>query len=119
MSQATLADGDVEKQDGPEDHFRSHGDTPRPSHEEKEGADGAADGAADGTAHPPEKKELKEWECYDKLGYSYPWWKKWGILSIIFCVQVSMNWNASFYASSILLYAKHLISLSRPDVRDK
>jgi hypothetical protein len=37
MSQATLGDGDVEKQEpGPDDHFRSHGGTPRPSHEEKE-----------------------------------------------------------------------------------
>lgn len=52
-------------------------------------------------------KELKEWECYDKLGYSFPWWKKWGIISVIFAVQTSMNWNASFYASSITLYAKH------------
>ncbi|KAJ6160616.1 Major facilitator superfamily domain general substrate transporter, partial [Penicillium chermesinum] len=63
-------------------------------------AEKATDGYTD-------RKELKEWECYDKLGYSFPWWKKWGIISVIFAVQTSMNWNASFYASSITLYAKH------------
>jgi MFS family permease len=106
MSQIVLGDGDVEKQEGPEEHFRSHGAAPRPSHEEKDGEDGAANGGADGTSHPSGKRELKEWECYDKLGFSFPRWKKWTIISVIFCVQVSMNWNASFYASSISLYAK-------------
>jgi len=83
--------------DGADGRVHSPGGTPKPSHEEKEGVDGASG----------EKHELKESDCYDKLGYSYPDWKKWGIISIIFAVQVSMNWNASFYASSITLYAKH------------
>ncbi|KAJ5670821.1 uncharacterized protein N7477_006184 [Penicillium maclennaniae] len=80
----------------------SPGGTPKPSHEEKEGIDGA-NGYADGS----EKPELKEWQCYEKLGYSFPAWKKWWIITVIFAIQVSMNWNASFYASSITLYAKH------------
>lgn len=42
-----------------------------------------------------DKVELKEDQCYDKLGFSWPAWKKWGILSVIFIVQVSMNFNAS------------------------
>lgn len=100
-----LTDGDVvsdvEKQsNGADGHVRSPGGTPRPSHDEKEGMDGLADGHG-------EKTELKEWDCYDKLGFSFPWWKKWGIISVIFAVQTSMNWNASFYASGTSLYATH------------
>lgn len=88
---------------GTDGRVHSPGGTPKPSHEEEEGIDGAPDGYA----NESEKSELKEWDCYDKLGYSYPKWKKWWIISVIFAIQVSMNWNASFYASSILLYAKH------------
>lgn len=80
----------------------SPGGTPKPSHEEKEGIDGA-NRDENGT----EKSELKEWQCYERLGYSFPAWKKWWIITVIFLIQVSMNWNASFYASSITLYAKH------------
>ncbi|KAJ6148860.1 hypothetical protein N7471_000059 [Penicillium samsonianum] len=99
FSNQDQADGDVEKQDDSDGEIRPPGGTHRPSRRKKEGADGAVNGHA--------REELKEWECYDKLGYSYPWWKKWGIISIIFAVQTSMNFNASFYASSITLYAKH------------
>ncbi|KAJ5167629.1 uncharacterized protein N7482_003223 [Penicillium canariense] len=106
MSRPPMTDGDVEKQDGADGGMHSPGGTPRPSHEEKEGADGAHR-ANDAGNSPTDHKELKEWECYDKLGYSFPPWKKWCIISVIFAVQVSMNWNASFYASSISLYAKH------------
>jgi MFS family permease len=90
--------------DGTNGRVHSPGGTPKPSHEEKEGIDGAPDGYANGQET---KTELKEWECYDKLGYSYSSVKKWAIISVIFAIQVSMNWNASFYASSITLYASH------------
>lgn len=43
------------------------------------------------------KKELKEDDAYDKLGFSFPTWKKWAILSTIFMVQMSMNFNTSVY----------------------
>ena len=33
---------------------------------------------------------LKEVECYEKLGFCYPQYKKWIILSVIFAIQVSM-----------------------------
>ncbi|KAJ5567811.1 Major facilitator superfamily domain general substrate transporter [Penicillium sp. DV-2018c] len=91
----TQPDGDLEKQDESDGHA---GGTPGRTRGSKEGANGL-----DGHG----KVELKEWDCYDKLGYTFPWWKKWGILSVIFAVQTSMNFNASFYASSISLYAKH------------
>ena len=48
-----------------------------------------------------EKILLTEDECYDKLGFSFSTSRKWFILSIIFAVQVSMNFNASVYASAI------------------
>lgn len=54
-----------------------------------------------------EKIELTEQECYDKLGYSWPKWKKWSILTVVFIVQVSMNFNASFYANDVGLLSKH------------
>lgn len=54
-----------------------------------------------------QKTELTEEACYDKLGYSWPWWKKWTILIVIFLVQVSMNFNASFYADDVGLISKH------------
>lgn len=47
------------------------------------------------------KIELTQEECYDKLGFSYADSRKWFILSVIFAVQVSMNFNASVYASAI------------------
>lgn len=97
-------DGDVEKQEGADGRVRSPGGTPRPLQEQKDEMGGGADGYANGHG---QKRELKERDCYDKTGFTFPWWKKWGILSVIWAVQVSMNWNASFYASSISLYAKH------------
>ncbi|OJJ49495.1 hypothetical protein ASPZODRAFT_60078 [Penicilliopsis zonata CBS 506.65] len=84
---------------------------------EEQGADGTAGDHGHPHHHPghhqehkdrhDERRELHEWECYDKLGYSFSWGKKWTILSVIFLVQVSMNWNASFYASGVDLYASH------------
>lgn len=47
------------------------------------------------------KIELTHLECYPKLGFSYTPTRKWFILSVIFAVQVSMNFNASVYASAI------------------
>ena len=70
----------------------------------------ATDGSSrDGNGSPPdpEKKLLLERDCYDKLGFSYPTRKKWTILSVIFVVQVSMNFNASVYASSVRPIAEH------------
>lgn len=48
-----------------------------------------------------EKIILTEEECYDQLGFSFPSWKKWTILSVIFLVQVSMNFNTSLYSNAI------------------
>ncbi|KAI9741540.1 MAG: hypothetical protein M1818_004346 [Claussenomyces sp. TS43310] len=45
--------------------------------------------------------EIQEEDCYDELGYSFPEWKKWTILTVIFLVQVSMNFNTSLYSNAL------------------
>lgn len=49
------------------------------------------------------KIELREEDCYYQLGFCFPTWKKWLILSVIFAVQTSMNFNASVYGNAIPL----------------
>lgn len=53
------------------------------------------------------KKEIEESECYGNLGFSFPTWKKWIILSVIFAVQVSMNFNTSVYSNAITPLSEH------------
>lgn len=48
-----------------------------------------------------DKREITEDDCYDELGFSFPKWKKWYILTIVFWVQVSMNFNTSLYSNGI------------------
>ncbi|KAJ4246541.1 hypothetical protein NW762_013482 [Fusarium torreyae] len=48
-----------------------------------------------------DKYEITEDDCYDELGYSFPKWKKWYILTVVFWVQVSMNFNTSLYSNAI------------------
>jgi hypothetical protein len=48
-----------------------------------------------------EKVQITEDECYDELGFAYSSTKKWMILTIIFLVQVSMNFNASLYSNAV------------------
>ncbi|KAK4145659.1 major facilitator superfamily domain-containing protein [Dichotomopilus funicola] len=45
--------------------------------------------------------ELTEEDCFEELGYQFPSWKKWWILSVIFIVQVSMNFNTSLYSNAL------------------
>ncbi|EIW80646.1 MFS multidrug transporter [Coniophora puteana RWD-64-598 SS2] len=47
------------------------------------------------------KVVLTEDDCYDALGYNFGWWKKWTILTVIFIVQVSMNFNSSLYSNNL------------------
>jgi len=48
-----------------------------------------------------DRYEITEEDCYDELGFSYPNSKKWMILSIVFLVQVSMNFNTSLYSNAV------------------
>ncbi|CAG8897071.1 unnamed protein product [Penicillium egyptiacum] len=44
--------------------------------------------------------ELTEDMCYDQLGYSFTEKKKWIIITTIFLVQTSMNFNTSLYSNA-------------------
>ena len=48
-----------------------------------------------------DKIEITEDDCYDELGFSFSSRKKWTILTIIFLVQVSMNFNTSLYSNGL------------------
>ncbi|KAL5415155.1 hypothetical protein PMIN04_008714 [Paraphaeosphaeria minitans] len=48
-----------------------------------------------------DRYEITEEDCYDELGFCFPSWKKWMILSIVFTVQVSMNFNTSLYSNAV------------------
>ena len=52
-------------------------------------------------ARPPGPYVLTEEDAYDHLGFSFAPLKKWGILTTIFVVQLSMNWNAAIYANAV------------------
>lgn len=54
-----------------------------------------------GILHQNGKRELREKDAYYSLGYSFKTWKKWIILTVIFLVQVSMNFNTSVYPYAI------------------
>lgn len=45
--------------------------------------------------------EITEDDCYDELGFSFSETKKWSILTVIFLVQVSMNFNTSLYSNAL------------------
>ena len=47
------------------------------------------------------REELKEEEVYDQLGFGYSSFKKWTILTVIFWIQVSMNFNTSLYSNGL------------------
>ncbi|KAJ5933240.1 hypothetical protein N7516_007729 [Penicillium verrucosum] len=49
---------------------------------------------------PDEIVELTEDMCYDQLGYSFTEKKKWIIITTIFLVQTSMNFNTSLYSNA-------------------
>ncbi|KAJ5621112.1 hypothetical protein N7510_005096 [Penicillium lagena] len=53
------------------------------------------------------KRELTEEDCYDKLGFCFPRYKKWAILTVIFTVQMSMNFNSSVYPNAVEPLSKH------------
>ncbi|KAG8527211.1 uncharacterized protein KY384_008641 [Bacidia gigantensis] len=48
-----------------------------------------------------EREELHENEVYEQLGFCFPTWKKWSILTVIFLVQTSMNFNTSLYSNAV------------------
>ncbi|GIK02001.1 hypothetical protein Aspvir_006044 [Aspergillus viridinutans] len=77
-------------------------DQPNQSHREH-----ASQSSSDCSSDEPSKemqrgkRELTEDDCYDKLGFCFPWYKKWTILTVIFIVQISMNFNTGVYANAV------------------
>ncbi|KAI0599775.1 major facilitator superfamily transporter [Biscogniauxia sp. FL1348] len=47
------------------------------------------------------KRVLTEDDCYDELGFTFATWRKWLILTNIFLVQMSMNFNSSVITGAI------------------
>ncbi|GAP86653.2 putative mfs multidrug transporter [Rosellinia necatrix] len=56
-------------------------------------------GHAERLASEESKEPITEAAHPDALALSFPTWKKWMILSVIFLVQTSMNFNTSLYAN--------------------
>jgi hypothetical protein len=48
------------------------------------------------------KRELLDTDAWEVLGYSFPTWRKWQILGVVFMIQISMNLNASLYANGVM-----------------
>lgn len=47
------------------------------------------------------KRILREQDAYPALGFSFPTWKKWAILTSVFIVQISMNFNAAIFGNAV------------------
>ncbi|KAI4953291.1 hypothetical protein J4E86_006832 [Alternaria arbusti] len=80
----SASDGDLNHTENPADHAITAADK---EHYEKYGT--------------YDRYEITEEDCYDELGFCFPTWKKWTILSIVFMVQVSMNFNTSLYSNAV------------------
>lgn len=53
------------------------------------------------------KRIITEEECSHLIGYGWPSWKKWMLLTAIFIVQVQMNFNTSVYPNAIGPVSEH------------
>ncbi len=99
--------------DGEAPAFTNNADIARKIDEEKQHPSSDSDGSTKAGESPNglgkekidpdnfDKIEITEADCYDELGFSYPAWKKWMILTVIFLVQVSMNFNTSLYGNAV------------------
>lgn len=63
------------------------------------------------------KIELLDTDAWEVLGYSFPRWRKWQILCVVFLIQISMNLNASMYANAVEgISKKHGVSMQKARV---
>src|ERR1700742_4686176 len=81
------------KPDETQQHHAEHTDNTLPESKEEK--------AAEPEPENFDKIEITEEDCFSELGYSFPEWKKWTILTIIFLVQLSMNFNTSLYSNGL------------------
>jgi len=94
---------------GDSEKLRPDGSQPRGNGLDKTASPSNSDPAGQGSDSSPSnnrdkpktredgKIELTEQDNHQHLGVSYPTWKKWTILTVIFCVQMSMDFNTSVY----------------------
>ena len=84
-----VRESDAKERSSSEKPLEKHVSNTTPSDDEKK--------AEPITTREDGKIELKEEDNYEHLGFSYPTYKKWAILTVIFWVQMSMNFNTSVY----------------------
>ena len=104
MNQADLDRANEKLENADEDPERSSkdaSDNDAPPHHRHDPRVPSSDGEKLDRLGTYDKYELTEDDAYEELGFSYPSWKKWYILSVIFIVQVSMNFNTSLYSNAI------------------
>ncbi|CAK4034051.1 MFS transporter prlG-like [Lecanosticta acicola] len=53
------------------------------------------------------KNVLTQKAGYEYTAFKWPSWKKWSVLTVIFILQISMNWNAAIYANAVSGMSKH------------
>ena len=87
-------------------HPTSPTQTPQNTHVE-DAAQSDGDSEPRGKETADGRRELTDDECYEKLGFCFPWYKKWAILTVIFTVQMSMNFNSSVYANAVTPLSEH------------
>ena len=92
LESANQADKNARKQSSEKDRESQHSDK----------ADIPNRGEMREKVLPDGRRELTEAECYDKLAYSWPSWKKWMFLSSIASIQISMNFNTSVFPNAVL-----------------
>lgn len=75
---------------------------PKPAeHAGIESADGERERRVREAAAAAGKREITEEECADELGFAFKESYKWWILTVIFLVQTSMNFNTSLYSNGL------------------
>lgn len=75
--------------------------TPPSSDSEKTVHDEQGTMATKGTKGEQEKRELTLDMAEAELPFAWPSWKKWWVLTVIFLVQTSMNFNTSLYSNGL------------------
>jgi len=88
------ADHDSSKAVSEKDH-----DTPRSATPDAAGA--VDEGEKKENVRADGRRELTESECYDKLAYCWPTWKKWMLLCSVAGIQISMNYNTSVFPNAV------------------
>ncbi|KAL4952744.1 MFS general substrate transporter [Aspergillus filifer] len=93
---------DAEKKEQQYNGFRNQASMqPGDSHAEHASQSSNSDPDERGKIRPDGKRELTEDDAYDCLGFCFPWYKRWTILTVIFIVQSSMNFNSSTYSNAV------------------